>query len=319
MTLQAGCSALYRKALKSAHALPTNKVNVFNLSLEVTLRLDILMKQPLSLPTVPKIAAKLISTFDQDEVDLNDVARSIGTDPVLTAKLLKMANSSFFGLSRAASNVNDAINVLGLVKVRALVIGAILDVCFHSVPGMKLEQFWRYSLNTAVLARSICLPLRIDENTAFTAGLLHGIGELIMHAGMPEAMSELDQHVDPLALRRGEAETAMFGYTFADVGASLARNWKFPKRIVDAIEHQLTPFENGNYEPISGAIHLAAWRCRAEEVSLGGKQLVNTYPDAIGIALGVDPDSLLGDVSIVRLTAEGAADSTEETACAATA
>lgn len=269
------------------------------------MRLDALMKQPLSLPTVPKIAARLISTFDQDEVDLQDIARCISTDPVLTAKLLKVANSAFFGLSRAASSVSDAINVLGLVKVRALVLGTILDVSFHSVPGMKLEQFWRYSLNTATLARTICLPLRIDENTAFTAGLLHGIGELIMHAGMPEAMCELNQHVDPLALRRGEAETAMFGYTFADVGASLARSWKFPKRIVDAIEHQLTPFENGNYEPISGAIHLAAWRCRAEESNLSGNQLVNTYPDTIGIALGVDPDSLLGGVTIVRQTADG--------------
>lgn len=264
------------------------------------MRLDLLMKQPLSLPTVPKIAAKLIATFDQDEVDLNEVARCIATDPVLTAKLLKLANSSFFGLSRAASSVNDAINVLGLVKVRALVIGAILDVCFHSVPGMKLEQFWRYSLNTATLARSICIPLRIDENTAFTAGLLHGIGELIMHAGMPEAMAELNQVVDPLALRRAEAETGMFGYTFADVGAALARGWKFPKRIVDAIEHQIAPFDNGTYEPIAGAIHLAAWRCRALELNLTGKQLINTYPDPIGIALGVDPDSIMDNAPGIK-------------------
>lgn len=286
--------------------MPTIQADALHYLLrETAMRLDALMKQPLSLPTVPKIAARLISTFDQDEVDLQEIARCISTDPVLTAKLLKVANSAFFGLSRAASSVSDAINVLGLVKVRALVLGAILDVSFHSVPGMKLEQFWRYSLNTATLARSICLPLRIDENTAFTAGLLHAIGELIMHAGMPEAMSELSQHVDPLSLRRGEAETVMFGYTFADVGASLARSWKFPKRIVDAIEHQLMPFENGNYEPISGAIHLASWRCRAEENNLSGNQLVNTYPDAIGLALGVDPDRLLGGVTIVRQTANG--------------
>jgi len=189
--------------------------------------------------------------------------------------------------------------------VRALVIGAALGDGFHSVGGMNLNQFWRYSLNTANLSRYIALPIRIDENTAFTAGLIHCIGELVMHAGMPEAMIDLDRSVPMLDLKRARAEKGMFGYSYAEVGAALAREWRFPKRMVDAIEHQIAPFDNDVYEPIAGVIHIASWRARAEELSLGSEGLINTYPDPIGLVLGIDPDTVIGE-EIPALTRQDA-------------
>jgi HD-like signal output (HDOD) protein len=260
------------------------------------MRLDALLKRPNALPTAPKVAAQLIATFDQEDVDTQMVAKCVAGDPVLTARLLKLANSSFFGLTRSVSNVNEAMNVLGLVKVRALVIGAILDQNFHSVPGMRLEQFWRYSGNTANLARHIALPIRVDENTAFTAGLIHAIGELIMHVGMPEEMMKISEITEPLGLRRAAAELQAFGYCYADVGAELARNWRFPKPIVNAIQYQLAPFDNDVYEPIAGVIHLAAWRARAVELELDEQAMINSYPDPVGVVLGVDPDRLMDEL-----------------------
>ncbi|MFN3495911.1 MAG: HDOD domain-containing protein, partial [Hydrogenophaga sp.] len=148
------------------------------------MQLEKLLKQPQALPSAPKVVRKLIETFEQEEVDVLKAAGYIESDPVLTAKLLKLANSSFFGLHRAVTTARDAINVMGLIKVRALVIGAALGDSFHMLGTVNLNQFWRYSLNTANLSRYLALPIRIDENTAFTAGLIHGIGELVMHVGM---------------------------------------------------------------------------------------------------------------------------------------
>ena len=184
---------------------------------------------------------------------------------------------------------------MGLIKVRALVIAAALGDGFHMVGGVNMSQFWRYSLNTANLSRYLALPIKIDENTAFTAGLIHGIGELMMHIGMPEAMIDLDRSVPMLDLKRAKAERGLFGYSYADVGAALAREWKFPKKMVNAIEHQVAPFDNDVYEPIAGVIHIANWRARAEELSLGSEGLINTYPDTIGLVLGVDPDTVIGE------------------------
>ena len=259
------------------------------------MQLDKLLKQPNALPSAPKVVRRLMETFQQEEVDLIKAAALIEDDPVLTAKLLKMANSAFFGLHRSVTTAREAINVMGLIKVRALVIGAALGDGFHCVGGMNLGQFWRYSLNSANLSRYIALPIRIDESTAFTAGLVHGIGELVMHAGMPEAMIDLDRSIPMLDLKRAKAQRALFGYSYADVGAALARDWKFPKKMIDAIEHQVAPFDNDVYEPIAGVIHIASWRARAEELSLGSEGLINTYPDPVGLVLGIDPDIVIGE------------------------
>lgn len=259
------------------------------------MNIDKLLKQPNALPSAPKVVRQLIETFEQEDVDLAKAAAYIESDPVLTAKLLKLANSAFFGLNRNVTTAREAINVMGLIKVRALVIAAALGDGFHMVGGVNLGQFWRYSLNSANLSRYLALPIKIDENTAFTAGLIHGIGELVMHVGMPEAMLDLDRSVPMLDLKRSRAERGLFGYSYADVGAALAREWKFPKKMINAIEHQVAPFDNDIYEPIAGVIHIASWRARAEELSLGSDGLINTYPDPIGLVLGIDPDTVIGE------------------------
>ena len=269
------------------------------------MQLEKLLKQPNALPSAPKVVRQLMETFDQEEVDLMRAAALIESDPVLTAKLIKTANSAFFGLHRTVTNAREAMNMMGLIKVRALVIAAALGDGFHRLGGVNLGQFWRYSLNSANLSRYIALPIKIDENTAFTSGLVHGIGELVMHVGMPEAMIDLDRSVGMLDHKRARAERGLFGYSYAEVGAALAREWRFPKKMIDAIEHQCAPFDNDVYEPIAGVIHIAAWRARAEELSLGSEGLINTYPDPVGLMLGIDPDTVIGE-EIPALTRVGA-------------
>jgi HD-like signal output (HDOD) protein len=271
-----------------------------------SMQIEKLLKQPSALPSPPKVVRQLMTTFDQEEVDLLQVAALIEEDPILTAQLLKMANSVFFGLTRSVSSAREAISMMGLIKVRALVIAAAFGRGFHSVGSVNLGQFWRYSLNTANLARYIALPIRIDESTAFTSGLIHNIGELVMHVGMPEAMIKLERSVPMLDLKRATAERGLFGYSYAEVGAALAREWHFPKRMINAIEHQCAPFANDIYEPIAGVVHIAAWRARAEEGNMRTELLINTYPDPIGVALGIDPDILVGEdiPALTKLDAE---------------
>jgi len=259
------------------------------------MQLEKLLKLPNALPTAPKTVRKLMDSFRQEEVDCVLIAELIDEDPVLVARLLKTANSAFFGLRRTVGSVSEAVNVLGLTKVRALVVAAALDQGFRCVSGVNLNQFWRYSLNTANLSHVLALPIQVDEGAAFTAGLVHGIGELVMHAGMPEAMVDLDRRVPMLDLHRPQAERDLFGYSFAEVGAALASEWCFPSSMIEAIEHQVLPFGQDVHEPIAGIVHIASWRSRAEELSLGGAELVKTYPGSVGLALGIQPDILVGE------------------------
>ncbi len=259
------------------------------------MKLEALLAQPKALPPAPKIASKLIETLDDPDADLETLAELIETDPVLTAKIIRQANSAFFGLLRSVSHPREAISMLGLVKVRAMALAALLQDGFHHAPGIDLEIFWRYSLTTANLARYVAAPLGVDDSAVYTSGLIHGIGELVMHVGMPEAMLHVNERLSPFDLRRADAEKAMFGYNYAHVGAALAREWRFPKRMVAGLENHLHPFDNENIEPIAAVVHLAAWRSRVEFSDIKFSALVGSYPDAVGIALGVDPDAIMSD------------------------
>jgi len=168
--------------------------------------------------------------------------------------------------------VSEAVNVLGLTKVRALVVAAALDQGFRCVTCVNLNQFWRYSLNTANLSHVLALPIQVDEGAAFTAGLVHGTGELVMHAGMPEAMVDLDWRVLMLDLARPQAERDLFGYSLAEVGVALASEWCCLSSMIDAIEYLGLPFGQDVFESIAGVVHIASWRWRAEELSPGEKR-----------------------------------------------
>lgn len=259
------------------------------------MKLDTLLAQPNALPPAPKIAGKLIDTLDDPDADLRTLAELIETDPVLTAKIIRQANSAFFGLLRSVSHPREAISMLGLTKVRAMALAALLQDGFHHAPGIDLEIFWRYSLTTANLARYVAAPLGVDDSAVYTAGLIHGIGELVMHVGMPESMMQINERLSPFDLRRADAETATFGYNYAQVGSALAREWRFPKRMVAGLENHLHPFDNENIEPIAAVVHLAAWRSRVEFSDIKPSALIGSYPDAVGIALGVDPDAIMSD------------------------
>lgn len=257
--------------------------------------LDQLLSQSKALPPAPAVAGRLIETLDDPDADLQTLSDLIETDPVLTAKLMQQANSAFFGLLRPVRHPREAISMLGLVKVRAMALAVLLQDSFRTTPGMDLELFWRYSLTTANLARYVAAPLGVDDSAVYTVGLIHAIGELVMHVGMPGAMAEVDAKLSPFDLRRARAEDAMLGFNYARVGATLARQWRFPKRMVLGLESHLAPFDDNRIEPIAAVVHLSAWRARVEFSDIHISDRIASYPDAVGVALGVDPDAISGD------------------------
>jgi HD-like signal output (HDOD) protein len=259
------------------------------------MKLETLLSRPKALPPAPKVAGKLIETLDDPEADLQTLAELIESDPVLTAKIMRQANSAFFGLLRPVGNAREAVSMLGMVKVRAMAIAALLQEGFDHATGIDMELFWRYSLTTANVARYVAAPLGVEDNAVYTAGLIHAIGELVMHVGMPEAMGELNEKLSPFDLRRAALERKVFGYDYAEVGAALAREWRFPKRMTAGLANHLQPFENDNIEPIAAVVHLAAWRSRVEFSEILPRDRIASYPDAVGVALGVDPDAIMGD------------------------
>jgi HD-like signal output (HDOD) protein len=257
------------------------------------MQLEALLSYPRALPTMPRSVSDLLVEMNQEDPSPKRVAELIARDPALTTRVLRLSNSAFFQVSRKVGSADEAVSLLGLTHVRSIVTVAALGASFKNIPGIDLRQFWRYSLRVADISRSLAGVMGHNQSNAFTAGLIHCIGELVMHIAMPDEMAPLDMGTSPFDLQRAAAEEAAFGYTYAEVGAGLVEKWQFPAEMVSALAHQVAPFEGDVYDPLAGLLHLASWRARAEEIQLDENGLMATFPDLVGLTLGLDLDSVL--------------------------
>lgn len=256
--------------------------------------LEALLNYPGALPAMSRTVADLMSEMNKDDPSPKRVAELVGQDPSLTTRVLRLSNSSFFRASRKIGSAQEAVAMLGMTHVRSLVMAAALGSSFKNVPGVNLPQFWRYSLRVADISKSLAGLLRQQEANAYTAGLIHAIGDLVMHIAMPDEIAPLDMGTPPLDLQRAQAERNRFDYTYAEVGAGMVERWNFPPAIVSALKHQTAPFDGDVYDPLAGILHLASWRARAEEIQLDDGGLAATFPDMVGLTLGLDLGSVLG-------------------------
>jgi HD-like signal output (HDOD) protein len=249
---------------------------------------SLLFAEPKALPTVPRVVQQLIESFAREDVSIDDLAAQLSSDPVLSAKTLRLANSAYFHVSRQISTVDDALRMLGFVMVRNLVLGAGMAGAFRDVHGFDLPLFWRYSARTAASARWIAQQVGQNAELAFTVGLTHGLGHLVLRSMLPKAVSPLDADAHPFSADRAGVELAALGYHHGDVGAELARRWKFPADIADAIalvpDAQACSREAG----VAATVHVAAWRARAQSFDLPDDVAMADVPAAVARAIGLE-------------------------------
>ena len=252
--------------------------------------LQSLIDDPSKLPTIPKVGQQLIASFSANEVSVTDIAHQLAADPALSAKLLKLANSAYFHVSRTIGTVDAALQMLGLVMVRNLVLGSSVAGAFRHTTGMDLPQFWRYNLYTACTARWLAHRIDVNSDRVFTLGLLHAIGQLQMHTVAAPAMASLDQQVGVLAPGRAQLEKQTLGFDHGDVSAELARVWHFPLPLTEALRHIAQPLAAPEFLEASALVHLGAWRARADVLGWSEAEQLANYPVEVGERLYLQPD-----------------------------
>jgi HD-like signal output (HDOD) protein len=263
-----------------------------------------LVHDPGAFPSIPRVIALVMNELGRADPDLRRISAHLKEDPVMTARLLAIANSSRFNLSRGVSSVGEALPLLGLGELREMVHAAAVASALRQVGGVNMTQFWRYSLNTAKLARKLAM-VSPYASTAFTAGLVHAAGELIMHRALPRQMAELDAMVPVFDLRRAAEEKKFLGYSYAEVGGAFARSWKLPSLLIDVLERHVEPLNGvdglgqevglavSQSACITAMVHLAAWRARAQEANLNFSELLSSFPQGVASALHLDSQQVL--------------------------
>lgn len=274
------------------------------------MKLDLaqVVRQIGTLPSLPVVILELIQSLGDDSVDTHLLAKKIASDQALVAKMLRVANSSFYGLQGKVTSIQDVIVVLGLRSVRTLAMAAAVTGSFssrHAIPGFDFTDFWRHSMGVALCARALAKRLKVSEENAFTAGLLHDLGRLVLAAVFPAHLSAVlswrNEH-DCLLL---VAEREVIGIDHAMIGEALTGHWKFPRLIQDAVAHHHT-LAAGEHTPLTGIVHVADCIAHALQFAEGASCLVPPLSAAVWDSLALDEESYQEIFSEVETQFEGA-------------
>ncbi len=217
------------------------------------------------LPSLPRIYQELQQEINTQNSDAHSIAAIISRDMALSAKLLQIVNSPFFGMQRKISNLDEAINIIGTKKLSHLVLNTFMHASFK----VKNKQFTRYldyltkdSLRTAELAKQISLAEKQQDDRpdqAYLGGLLHNLGLLIFMSKLPEKFEQLIQQVNESDLPVANIEKQIMGFTHSEAGAYVLGLWKIPPRITESILLQTIPSQTDfNGMNALTAVHAAA-------------------------------------------------------------
>jgi len=217
-----------------------------------------------NLPTPPIVFHQIQRVISDPNSSAGQVAAVLAEDPAMSVKVLKLTNSAFYGLTREIESVKHAVLIVGMEAVKNLVLSAsVLDMFKGNNIDLEFQEaFWRHSLATAfcgrVMARRVQSRGPIDPDTAFSSGLLHDVGKMVIACFLANESAELkearqqDRETEDYLL-----EERVLGFNHAQIGAFLAAEWKLPKRLVDSICFHHHPQQSEDESPVAHLIHIA--------------------------------------------------------------
>jgi putative nucleotidyltransferase with HDIG domain len=211
------------------------------------------------LPSLPAVVMDLLNSVDQEDVDIDILAKKVAQDQALTGKTLRLANSSYFATQVKVTTIQQSITLLGFQNVRNLITTAALTGCFpeRSCAGFDYKAFWCHSVTTASAASTLARQLGFNADYAFTAGLLHDIGRLVLITVSPKQYEQAIAHRAEHDCSMPEAEQEVFRIDHAQAGEILAAHWNFSDTLRLAIA--------GHHEPdlpgvgfLASIVHIAS-------------------------------------------------------------
>jgi len=213
------------------------------------------------LVTIPEVYLKLQQLLSSNNFSMAEIAEVICYDPAITARLLRIVNSSFFGLAAKIETVSRAINYLGTQQVHDLVLTTSIAQNFSDIDNdaFNLHEFWQRSVFCAIAAREIAIHCNVlDSERLFVTGLLSDIGHLLMYQAIPEitlqARVEAEVSHSPLHL----TEQRLIGFDYTLAGSAMLQHWNLPESLTDAIKYQFSPTNTTHYQLETVILHMAS-------------------------------------------------------------
>lgn len=258
--------------------------------------IQLLVKDIKNLRPMPAIANQIIDMVDTSASSMQDIAKVIQYDPALTANILRTCNSAFFGLTNPVESVRDAVTILGIDQVVEL---ALLNASAQTLNrpwkgyGLHEGAMWRHAVSSALIAKDIARKISPkNRHTIFTAALLKDIGKTVLDKFIQISSDKIQTLVDQNGYSFIEAEKKVIGTDHAEIGAMIAKIWKFSPTMVKIIRHHHLQDETMGKERDIAIVYLADCICMMMGLGLGVEGLAYRFHDRIIRELAMTPNDI---------------------------
>ncbi|MHC4871566.1 MAG: HDOD domain-containing protein [Planctomycetota bacterium] len=262
--------------------------------------LDSLAGSIKSIPTLPEVYCKVSDMLENPKVSASSVAEIISRDPSLTAKLLKLVNSAFYGLPQQVSTLTHALVLMGFSTVKSLILTMGLTDIFKASDNADFSRadFWAHCFGTGMMAKSIALRMRLNNvEEIFIQGLLHDIGKIVLDKYAHEEFNKVLTFTRENDCLFVEAEEKILGFTHAEVGAITVKTWNLPDNICNSVKYHHNPLAADNTSEEAALMNLADILCRAKLIGSGGDRQIPELKNDVWEKLGLDFNTLTSIMS----------------------
>lgn len=248
-----------------------------------------------SFPSMPFAVTKLLSHMDDPDVSASEIEETIRFDPGLTANVLKMVNSAYFGLVAEVGSVKQAIVLLGMRRLLQIVMASCVTAIMNKkVAGYDLPsgELWRHSIAVSVAAEGLAKELNLPSSEeVFTAALLHDVGKMILGDFVKEDIASLEDYAAK-GMSFQKAENAVFGTDHSAVGAHVLNEWSLPEEIVNAVRWHHAPEKAEKPSTVLDIVHVADVLCLMIGIGVGREGLHYEPSPIVTKRLGVTNEHL---------------------------
>lgn len=255
----------------------------------------------LEMPSISKVVQELIASFNDPRANVDDIAKKIRLDQALSAKVLRLANSARYGTGRKVASIDSAVVMLGFDALRTLVVASGVTGAFRKVPHLDMKAYWRETFLVASVSKSIAKHAGLEPETAFTCGLMHSVGLVLLYLADADNMHRIDLLVSEGA-NRVELERNQFGYDYAQVGQELAKRWNFPDRIAHAVGQHASVDTAKSVDPYALVTYLASYLAKARLNNVPKQQILGGFPTSLAESLNMNIVGLMEEMD--RLLAQ---------------
>jgi HD-like signal output (HDOD) protein len=252
-----------------------------------------LLKKTDKLPNVPDVVRELIVLLNDPNANYFDISQKVAHDQTMSLKVLRVVNSAYFGLSRKVYSIDEATVILGINKLKTLVIASGFANSVKSVEGIDLKAFWQESFRVAILAQWLGKRTDlVDAEEAFTAGIVHNLGRLLLHLTEPTIAQEIRTRTKENFISRTKAELDALGFTTQDASKALMDLWKFPPELGEAVRMHKRPFSEEDPQPLACVLNLACYLNACIRSERDEELVVDGFPKTVAKGAGL-PEQII--------------------------